>query len=106
MEASERKVAVVSGGGGGIGRAVVLRLAEWDYFPVILDKSEAAGQETLAELISQGKKGVFIEVDLIKKSEVQNTFTKIISDFDRVNLLVNLAGGTLYKYPIQDFPLK
>jgi len=106
MEASERKVAVVSGGGGGIGRAVVLRLAEWDYFPVILDKSEAAGQETLAELISQGKKGVFIEVDLIKKSEVQNTFTKIISDFDRVDLLVNLAGGTLYKYPIQDFPLK
>ncbi len=106
METSERKVAVVSGGGGGIGRAVILRLAEWDYLPVILDQSEAAGQEPLAELISQGKKGVFIEVDLIKKSEVQNTFTKIISDFDRVNLLVNLAGGTLYKYPIQDFPLK
>ncbi|MFQ5903945.1 MAG: SDR family NAD(P)-dependent oxidoreductase [Candidatus Binatia bacterium] len=106
METSQRKVAIVSGGAGGIGQAVVLRLAQADFFPVILDKDEAAGEEILTGLIHQGSKGEFTAVDLTKKAEVQSVFAKVVSDKGRIDLLVNLAGGTLYARLIQDFPLR
>ena len=49
----EKKVAVVNGGAGGIGRAVVRRLGEAGYALFILDKNEQAGGETLEELRQQ-----------------------------------------------------
>ncbi|MBI4528527.1 MAG: SDR family oxidoreductase [Deltaproteobacteria bacterium] len=100
---SARNIAVVSGGAGGIGRAVVLRLRKDGFFPVILDVDEAAGHEFTATLKQQGSDSVFFTLNAAKKPEVQKVFGKVISDYGRVDVLVNLAGGTFYKKPIQDF---
>ena len=102
---SEKRIAIVSGGSGGIGRAVVLRLAKGGFFPVILDKNGAAGQEVMELLERQDQSGEFVALDLTKKSQVQEAFTKISSLHGRIDLLVNLQGGTLHAGLIQDFPL-
>ena len=105
MDSLQRKVAVVSGGGGGIGRAVVLRLAEADFFPVILDKNETAGQGTLDSLTKIWRDGNFICLEVTKREEVQSSFNKIVSTYGRVDLLVNLVGGTIHAKLIQDLSL-
>ena len=98
------RVAVVNGGGGGIGQAVVLRLAEDGFFPIILDTDEKAGR-VVVQLRRQGHEAAFFRVDLTKPSEVQEVFAKIISYYNDIEVLVNLAGGTLHAKLIQDFSL-
>ncbi len=97
------RVAVVNGGSGGIGHAVVLRLAKDGMFPVILDTDEKAGHDVAAQLRRQGHESAFFRIDLTKHSEVQKVFARIISDYGGVDVLVNLAGGTLHAKLIQDF---
>jgi 3-oxoacyl-[acyl-carrier protein] reductase len=105
-EAHWNKIAVVTGGAGGIGRAVVLRLTEAAFLPIILDQDESSGQQLLLELLNRGKKGDFIALNLTRKTEVQDALGKVVSHYGRVDALVNLAGGTLHAKLIQDFPLK
>ena len=101
----ENKIAVVSGGAGGIGQAVVKRLAESGLVVCIADQNEKAGQE-LAELMRQQKHTAdFYPVDLRCAAEIRDLFDRIHSKFQRIDVLVNLAGGTLHKHPIIEFPL-
>ena len=102
----ELKVAVISGGAGGIGNAVVLRLQRDGFFTVILDVNEAAGRDTLKKVKESGGEADFIAVDITRKHEVQKTFSSIILTLGRIDVLVNLAGGTLHAKLIQDFPLR
>jgi 3-oxoacyl-[acyl-carrier protein] reductase len=105
MDLADNRIAVVNGGAGGIGEAVVLRLARDGFRVVILDKDEKAGSEVLAELGDRGAKGDFFAIDLTKQDEVNCVFEKIISDLRRVDVLVNLAGGTLHKKRIEELSL-
>ncbi len=106
MIPSANRVAVINGGAGGIGEAVVFRLVQDGFFPVVFDKDERAGQEILAELARRGSKGTFRALDLTSKREVQRAFAEVIGNQGKVDLLVNLAGGTLHAKLIQDFSLK
>lgn len=101
----EKKIAVVSGGAGGIGAAVVARLSQADFVPVILDRDEKAAREVLVGLSLEEGRGACFAVDVTKKAQVQGVFQRIGSDFGRVDVLVNLAGGTVHAKLIQDFSL-
>src|SRR5437764_2600673 len=105
MMAAEKRVAVVNGGAGGIGQAVVLRLARAGFFPAILDHDEAAGRAALARLEAGGASSQFLALDLTRKAEVRDAFDTVLSEHGRVDALVNLAGGTLHRHPVQEFPL-
>jgi 3-oxoacyl-[acyl-carrier protein] reductase len=100
------RVAVITGGAGGIGQAVVARLAAGGFSPVILDRDEKAGEDTVARLKYLGAKCVFFRVDLTSHSEVQEAFARIAAEYQRIDVLVNLAGGTLHAKLIQDFSLQ
>lgn len=99
----QEKIAVINGGAGGIGQAVVLRLCEAEYLPIIFDKDDASGRAVLAEVEKLGIKGSFLAVDVTKKEGVRRAFAEIDSRYGRVDALVNLAGGSLYTKQIQDF---
>ncbi|MBM4296539.1 MAG: SDR family oxidoreductase [Deltaproteobacteria bacterium] len=99
------KIAIVNGGAGGIGRAVVRRLGQAGYDIFILDKNQQAGQETIEQLRQQGCHAEFRAVELTDAAAIKNVFAAIYREAGRVDLLVNLAGGTLHKHDIQDFPL-
>lgn len=99
------KIAVVNGGAGGIGRAVVNRLARAGYAIYILDKSQEAGRATVDHLRQQNCQAEFCAVELRNAGEINDAFDRVLREAGRIDLLVNLAGGTLHKHPIQEFPL-
>jgi 3-oxoacyl-[acyl-carrier protein] reductase len=101
----EAKVAVVNGGAGGIGRAVVRRLAGAGYTIFILDRNQQAGREILDQLREQGCQAEYRAIELTNATQIKNAFAEILSATGRIDLLVNLAGGTLHKHPIQEFPI-
>ena len=99
------KIAVVTGAASGIGRAVAKRLAENDFIAVILDINEEGGKQVAAEIQRRGKTAAFIALDVTREADVQKTFQKIISDHGRIDVLVNVAGGSLLRHKIEEFPL-
>jgi len=100
------KVAVVTGGAAGIGQAVAERLAANDFSVVLLDINEDGGKQVTAKIQGRGKQATFIRLDVTREADVKATFQKIISDHSRVDILVNVAGGSLHRHKIEEFPLK
>ena len=98
------KIAIVNGGAGGIGQAVVRRLATAGYGIYILDKNQQAGRETLEFLRQQNCPAEFRAVELTDAAAIKVVFAAIQREVDGIDLLVNLAGGTLHRHSIQDFP--
>jgi len=99
------KVAIITGGAGDIGQAVVERLVKDNYRIVILDINQEAGNRVVAEF---GKRDVALEfhcANLAQESEVEAAFDKIKIDQSRVDLLVNVAGGSFFRHKFEDFPL-
>jgi 3-oxoacyl-[acyl-carrier protein] reductase len=99
------KVAVVTGAASGIGQAVAERLARDDFRVVILDINEEGGKQVAAEIQARGKQAAFIALDVTREADVQKTFQQIISDHGRIDVLVNVAGGSLHRHKIEEFPL-
>jgi NAD(P)-dependent dehydrogenase (short-subunit alcohol dehydrogenase family) len=100
-----QKVAVVTGGAGGIGQAVVTRLARSGFHVSVIDHNESTGQDLLRHMRQEGHEGDFHRVDLKHAAEVKTVFDAIYASAQRIDVLVNLAGGTLHKHPIAEFPL-
>lgn len=98
------RVAVVTGGAGGIGQAVVSRLAQSGFAVCILDQNDKAGQELVKLLGHQNRPVECYLVDLKQRAEIRSVFEQILSRFKSVEVLVNLAGGTLHHHPISEFP--
>lgn len=100
------KIAVVTGGASGIGLAVAERLAQEDCSIVILDIDEAGGTRVAAGIQQRGKQAAFMRVDVTQEGAVRVAFDRIISDHGRVDVLVNVAGGSLHRHKIEEFPLE
>ena len=99
------KGAVVTGAASGIGQAVAERLANNDFAVVILDINEEGGKQVAAKIQGSGKQATFVRLDVTLEADVQKTFQKIISDHGGINVLVNVAGGSLHRHKIEEFPL-
>ncbi|HWP24366.1 MAG TPA: SDR family NAD(P)-dependent oxidoreductase [Candidatus Binatia bacterium] len=100
------KIAVVTGGAGGIGRAVAHRLLEDDCTVAIFDINEEAGKQAVADFRARGLALFFERADLTREAQVEAAFAKIIADHRRVDVLVNVAGGSLHRHKLEDFPLR
>lgn len=100
-----RKIAIVTGGAGGIGCAVADRLRE-NYAVAILDINSDAGARVIADFRNRGAEVQFFRVDLAQEAEVAAAFDKIKAEHDRIDVLVNVAGGSLHRHPMDKFPLE
>jgi 3-oxoacyl-[acyl-carrier protein] reductase len=89
------KIAVVTGGSRGIGRAIVESFCDSGATCVILDVLEEAGSQAVEELTAQGMKASFLPLDVSDHSAVLQTMDRIYSDFGEIHILVNNAGVTL-----------
>jgi 3-oxoacyl-[acyl-carrier protein] reductase len=97
------KVAVVTGAASGIGKAVAERLARDGCAVVILDINEEGGSQVASELRKRGGQALFVRLDVTQEADVKETFQKIISDHGRIDVLVNVAGGSLHRHKIEEF---
>ena len=87
------KVAIVTGGGQGIGRGIVLCLAEEGADAVILTKSGASGQEVAEEVKKMGHRSLAIKADVTDNQQVDQAVQKAIDTFGKIDILVNSVGG-------------
>ena len=86
------KTALVTGAGRGIGRAVALAFARAGADIACVSRTEANAQQVAGEVTGLGRKGRAYAVDVAQASEVDAAVEKILSDFGRVDVLVNNAG--------------
>ena len=90
MTGSSRRVAIVTGAGRGIGRAIAEKLAE-DFDLAITDvdpKAEAVGEE----LQRHGARALFVQSDLGDLATHERALDRIVEHFGRIDCLVNNAG--------------
>jgi len=87
------KVAVVTGSGRGIGRAISLKLAEVGATVVVNDIGEASPVDSVAEEIkAMGGQSLAVLADVSQAQDVSRLVETIVSTFGRVDVLVNNAG--------------
>jgi NAD(P)-dependent dehydrogenase (short-subunit alcohol dehydrogenase family) len=101
------KVAIVTGGGAGIGRASAAAYAREGASVVIADTDEKAGNRTVAEITSAGGKALFARCDISKGPDVEAMVARTVREFDGVDVLHNNAGvvryGTVVEMSEQDW---
>lgn len=84
------RIALVTGGGSGIGRAIALLFAEEGAQVVVNDVRPEAARETVAAM--SGRRGRAIAADVADSGAVRAMFAEIARDFERLDVLVNNAG--------------
>ena len=90
----ENQVAVVTGAGRGIGRAIALKLAEEGADIVCVSRTEENSQKVTDEVAALGRKSWAVAVDVGDTMAVESAVAKILEDTGGVNILVNNAGVT------------
>lgn len=91
----DNKVAIVTGGSRGIGRAISIELAKYGYFLIVNYKSNTqAAVETLEMIRDKGGDGECVQFDVSNSKETLNAIENITSRFEAVEVLVNNAGIT------------
>lgn len=86
------KVALVTGGGSGIGRAVAVRFADEGAAVVVGDVSEPSAKAVAAEIVKQGGRAFGLKADVTDPRQVDAMVGAARRDFGRVNVLVTCAG--------------
>ena len=86
------KVAIVTGGGRGIGRAIAIAYAAEGARIVIAARSTAQLDEVAAEITEQGGEVLTVPTDLRVRTEVESLIQQTVDEFSRIDILVNNAG--------------
>ncbi|MDR0828952.1 MAG: 3-oxoacyl-ACP reductase FabG [Prevotellaceae bacterium] len=94
MKKLENKIAVITGGADGIGKATALRFAQEGAIVVVFDMNVEKGEETVAEIVKNGGKATFLKVNTANFDEVQNATNQVVAQFGRYDILINNAGIT------------
>lgn len=98
------RVALVTGGGFGIGRSICEGLAEFGADVCVADINEDTARET-AEIISKyGHRAIAIKADVSNSREVEQMIEKIVGEFGKLDIAVNNAGGIMGRYEIHKTP--
>ena len=102
------KVAIVTGGARGLGRAYVLHLARIGADVVVNDINLDAAKEydealtadtVMDEVRAMGRRSLGIQADVTDQAQVNAMFEQVLAEFGHVDILVNNAGGALVKGP-------
>ena len=98
------KVAVVTGGKGGIGKAIALMFAEAGADIVVCDYIADDGEldATAEEVKKLGRRSLAIQADVSQKNQVESMVERVTGEFGRIDILVNNAGISPMTPPIQE----
>jgi NAD(P)-dependent dehydrogenase (short-subunit alcohol dehydrogenase family) len=99
----EARVAIVTGGGRGIGRAAALRLARDGRDIVIADLGDYSA-EVVAAVEALGRQALFVRTDVAAKESVEAMVAATVERFGRLDILVNCAGVLGTETPFLETP--
>src|ERR1700731_544075 len=99
-----QKIAIITGAGTGIGKAVALALMREGYAAVLAGRRNDKLEETAAEASSLGAKTLVVPTDVSSVQSIKNLFAKTKETLGRLDLLFNNAGTGAPAVPLEDLP--
>ena len=96
-------LALITGGGNGIGRAVARRMAAGGMTVVVADYERDAAEQVRAEIEEAGGRAAALSLDVTVARDVKAAVGEAAQRFGRIDTLTNIAGGSFYTKRIEDF---
>jgi NAD(P)-dependent dehydrogenase (short-subunit alcohol dehydrogenase family) len=96
------KVAVITGGNAGIGRAAALEFARQGAHLVVSGRREQEGQEVVAEIEGLGGEAIFVRTDVAQERDVETMVARALTTFGRLDFAFNNAGIEQVLTPLPD----
>jgi NAD(P)-dependent dehydrogenase (short-subunit alcohol dehydrogenase family) len=99
------RVAVVTGGNGGIGRSIALGLAEAGASVAVFGRNDEKNQHVLSELNAMGVPSIAVKIDLTDRAALEPALSRVETELGGLSILVNnagnvsLSGGILLEKP-------
>jgi 3-oxoacyl-[acyl-carrier protein] reductase len=97
------EVALITGGGNGIGRAVAHRLAVAGMAVMIADCEQAAAERVRREISAAGGNAGAFPLDVAIARDVKAVVSQVADRFGRIDVLANIAGGSFYTKRFEEF---
>ena len=91
-----RQIAIVTGAGSGIGRAIAISLAKDGKNIVIADINEPEGKKTANMVKALGRQSIALKCDVRSKNDLKTMVKKTINKFGKIYILCNNAGVITY----------
>ncbi|MFO1007209.1 MAG: SDR family oxidoreductase [Planctomycetaceae bacterium] len=92
---AKKSVAIITGGGTGVGQATSKQLAQLGWSVVVnYSRSKSEAESTMAEIVAAGGKAIAVQADVAKDADCRKLVEETIKAYGRVDLLVNCAGTT------------
>ena len=88
----ENKIAIITGGGDGLGQASAVLFAKEGASVVVVDMDPARGMKTVDMIKNQNGEAMFVKVDVSQEDSVKNMVEKVVDAYGRIDILVNSAG--------------
>ena len=92
MNEFQGKVALVTGGTSGIGRAAAIAYAKEGAKVVVAGRRAAEGEETVRLVRAQGREALFVPTDVAQEAQVKNLIRRTLEQFGRLDFAFNNAG--------------
>ena len=102
MKNFQQKVAVITGAGSGIGRALAIQLAKDGARLAISDINEAGMLETKAQCQALGASVLAHKINVAKLDEIRQLVTDVMDHYGQADIIINNAGIALGKKPLTD----
>lgn len=106
MKTLENKVAIVTGGGSGIGKAVSLLFAANGAKIVVADIDEKGGQEVAGEINKAGGLAIFVKADTSKPEDSEALVAAAVKEYGALHVAINNAGIGGPLSPVGEYPIE
>jgi len=105
MKQIENKVAIITGGASGIGKAIALLYAAQGAKIVVTDVDEKGGNEAVAKIKAAGGEAIFMKADTANPDDSKSTVEHAVAHFGGLHIAVNNAGIGGPLMPTGDYPI-